>query len=187
MSTRFHLGEHLGAATLRLGLILLFGLNVVEIMIYETLVVAVKMFHHANVSLGRFDELLRFVIVTPRMHQVQHSRWRPETDSNYSTLFSIWDRLFRMFRMRAGNKPVERGLGEFEDDAWQTAVGMLRTLFAAALRVEPERQEDGGEGVCASAEDQFRRRHGRRTENRRASGPWGPSAPRHLARFGRRR
>ena len=129
-ATRFHLGEHLGAATLRLGLIPLFGVNVVEIVIYETLVVAVTMFHHANISLGRFDRPLRWLVVTPRMHHVHHSRWQPDTDSNYSTLLSFWDRLFRTFRMRPRNEPVELGLDEFDDDRWQSVVGMLRTPFS---------------------------------------------------------
>lgn len=128
-ATRFHLGEHLGAATLRLGLIPLFGVNVVEIVIYEVLVVVVTMFHHANISLGRFDRPLRWLIVTPRMHQLHHSRCRTETDSNYSTLFSLWDRLFRTFRMRPRNEPIELGLDEFDDGQWQTVMGMLRTPF----------------------------------------------------------
>ena len=133
-ATRFHLGEHLGAATLRLGLIPLLGVDAVEIVVFETLVVANTMFHHANVSLGWFDRPLLWLIVTPRMHQVHHSRWRPETDSNYSTLFSFWDRLARSYRMRAGDAPVELGLDEFDDERWQTVAGMLRTPFAVAER-----------------------------------------------------
>ena len=81
-ATRFHLGEHLGAATLRLGLIPLLGITAVEILLFETLVVAITMLHHANVSLGASDRVLRWFVVTPRMHQIHHSRLRPETDSN---------------------------------------------------------------------------------------------------------
>jgi sterol desaturase/sphingolipid hydroxylase (fatty acid hydroxylase superfamily) len=128
-ATRFHLGEHLGAATLRLGLIPLFGVGVAELVVYETLVVAATMFHHANLSLGRFDRPLRWLFVTPRMHQVHHSRWRPETDSNFSTVFSVWDRIGRTFRMRPGTEPVELGLDEFDADEWQSVAGMLKTPF----------------------------------------------------------
>ena len=46
------------AATLRLGLIPLFGVGVAELVVYETLVVAATMFHHAIISLGRFDRLV---------------------------------------------------------------------------------------------------------------------------------
>ncbi len=130
-ATRFHIGEHIIAATLRLGLIPLFGVTAVEILVFETLVVAVTMFHHANVSIGRCDPAFRCLIVTPRMHQIHHSRLQPETDSNYSVLFSFWDRLARTFRMRQGNEAIEFGLDEFEDDRWQTILGMLKTPFAA--------------------------------------------------------
>lgn len=129
-ATRFHLGEHIGSATLRLGLIPLIGLTAAEILVYDTLVVVITMFHHANISLGVADRPLRWLIVTPRMHQIHHSRWRPETDSNFSVLFSMWDRLARTFRMRAGSQPVELGLDEFDDDRWQTIAGMLRTPLA---------------------------------------------------------
>lgn len=131
-ATRFHLGEHLISATLRLGLIPLLGVTAVEILIFETLVVVGTMFHHANVSVGRFDRPLRCLIVTPQMHQVHHSRLQPETDSNYSVLFSFWDRLAQTFRIRQGDEAIEFGLDEFDDDRWQTIVGMLKTPFVGS-------------------------------------------------------
>ena len=133
-ATRFHVGEHLGSATVRLGLIPLFGVTSVEILVYETCVVVLTMFHHANISLGAFDAPMRWLIVTPRMHQIHHSRLRPETDSNYSVLFSYWDRIARTFKMRAGMEPVELGLTDFDDDACQTVAGMLKTPFVRSQR-----------------------------------------------------
>jgi sterol desaturase/sphingolipid hydroxylase (fatty acid hydroxylase superfamily) len=51
-------------------------------------------FEHANIRLPeQFDRWLRLVFVTPNMHKMHHSRQQPETDSNYSNLPSIWDRL----------------------------------------------------------------------------------------------
>lgn len=140
-ATRFHLGEHLGSATLRLGLIPLAGLFPIEILIYETLVVANTMFHHANITLGWLDRPLRWLIVTPRMHQIHHSRLQPETDSNYSTIFSFWDRLFRSYRMRIGNEPVELGLKEFDEPHWHTVGGMLKTPFVVVRRREAGESE----------------------------------------------
>ena len=133
-ATRFHIGEHLGSATIRLGLIPLFGVTSVEILVYETCVVVLTMFHHANISLGASDSLLRWLIVTPRMHQIHHSRLRPETDSNYSVLFSFWDRIARTYKMRAGMAPVELGLSDFDDDSCQTVAGMLKTPFVRSQR-----------------------------------------------------
>jgi sterol desaturase/sphingolipid hydroxylase (fatty acid hydroxylase superfamily) len=128
-ATRFHIGEHIGAATLRLGVIPLLGVNPLEIVIFETLVVVVTMFHHANLSLGRVDSLLRWFVVTPRMHQIHHSRLHLETNSNYSTLLPVWDRTMRTYRMRPGSEPIALGLDEFSDPRWQTVGGMLATPF----------------------------------------------------------
>jgi sterol desaturase/sphingolipid hydroxylase (fatty acid hydroxylase superfamily) len=63
------------------------------------------------------------------MHKVHHSRWRDETDSNYATLLSVWDRLFRTYRMREDCRTIELGLDEFDDDDHQTIRGMLLTPF----------------------------------------------------------
>jgi sterol desaturase/sphingolipid hydroxylase (fatty acid hydroxylase superfamily) len=136
-ATRFHLGEHLGGSVIRLGLIPLLGFEVLHLLIYETLVVGVTMFHHANISLGRWDAPLRWLVVTPFMHKVHHSRWRLETDSNYSTLFSCWDRLFGSFRMRDDCATLDLGLDDFDDPRWQTVSGMLATPFVSVPRQSP--------------------------------------------------
>ena len=140
-ATRFHLGEHIGAVTLRLGLIPLLGLSVWHVVIYEMLVLAITQFHHANISIGRWDRWLRLLIVTPYMHKVHHSRWRAETDSNYSTLFSFWDRLGSSFRMRSDLGMIRFGLDEF-DASWQSVWGMLKTPLASAKSLESERKDD---------------------------------------------
>ena len=128
-ATRFHLGEHIGASVLRLGLIPLLGFDVWHVVVYDTLVVAVTQFHHADISIGRWDRWLRWLIVTPNMHKVHHSDWQPETDSNYSTVLSVWDRLARTFRMRSDPKAIVFGLDEFAAPAWQGLLGMMKTPF----------------------------------------------------------
>jgi len=128
-AARFHIGEHFISATLRLMLIPVLGLSISQIIVYEVAVVAMTHFHHANVSIGRADRWLRLLLVTPNMHKVHHSRWQPETDSNYSVVLSIWDRLARTLRLRSNFDSIEFGLNNFADDHWQTVGGMLRTPF----------------------------------------------------------
>lgn len=137
-ATRFHLGEHLGGGTLRLALIPLLGIESFHLMIYETLVVAITMLHHANISLGRWDRPLRCIVVTPDMHKVHHSRLQPETDSNYSTVLSVWDRLFRSFRMRENCLTIQFGLDGYDDPRWQSVSGMLKTPLRNESRVNPD-------------------------------------------------
>lgn len=145
-ATRFHLFEQLAAATLRLGVLLLLGIGLLELLVYETLVVAITMFHHANITLGWLDRPLRWLIVTPRFHQIHHSRERIETNSNYSVLFSVWDRVFGSYQMRGDAEPVDYGLDEFDDDRWRSLLGMLRMPFAALVGdVIPEQDHPNGE------------------------------------------
>lgn len=135
-ATRFHLGEQVLSSLLRLGVIPLLGIEVWNLVVYDALVLAVIMFHHADISLGRWDRRLRWLIVTPNMHKVHHSDWRPETDSNYSTVLSVWDRLARTFRMRSDPKTIVFGLEEFTDPSSQGWWGMWKTPFITIKPVE---------------------------------------------------
>ncbi len=135
-ATRFHLGEHVGSAVLRLGLIPLLGFEVWNLIVYDTLVIAITQFHHADISLGRWDRRLRWLLVTPDIHKVHHSDQQPETDSNYSTVLSIWDRLAGTLRLRADPKTIVYGLEEFADPSWQTVAGMLKTPFVNTAGTE---------------------------------------------------
>lgn len=129
-ATRFHVGEHMISAGLRLLLIPVFGLSIWQIVVYELAVISTTHFHHANITIGRADRWLRCLVVTPDMHKVHHSRWQPETDSNYSVVLSIWDRIARTFRLNPNPHSISFGLDEFADDKWQSFRGMLKTPLA---------------------------------------------------------
>lgn len=128
-AVRFHLGEHLGSSALRLALIPLLGLEVEQLLLYDVLVVAATLFHHANITIGSADRWLRCVVVTPFMHKVHHSRLGAETDSNFAVVLSLWDRLGRSFRLRHDLEAIEFGLDEFAGQRWHTISGMLMTPF----------------------------------------------------------
>ena len=125
-ASRFHTGEIAISSTLRIGIILLFGIYLWELVLYETVMFAVVQFHHANVRLPFWlDRALRTVIVTPNMHRVHHSRHQPETDSNYSSLFSFWDRIGRSFRLRDDPSTIDFGLRGWDAAEDQRFTGML--------------------------------------------------------------
>jgi len=124
---RFHFGEIFFSSLLRVPIILLLGMRLEELVLYETAMFVIVQLHHANVGLpDKVDRLLRLVIVTPAIHKVHHSRLQPETDSNYSSLFSIWDRLFRTLRLRADPRTIQFGLDAFDQPERQTLVGLLK-------------------------------------------------------------
>jgi sterol desaturase/sphingolipid hydroxylase (fatty acid hydroxylase superfamily) len=127
-ANRFHLGEILFSSLLRVPIIALLGLRLWELALYEAAMFAVVQVHHANIALpAGVDRCLRALIVTPFMHKVHHSRWRPETDSNYSSLFSFWDRLFGTLRLREDPRTLQFGLEDFDPPKHQTLGGLLVT------------------------------------------------------------
>ena len=129
-ANRFHLGEIIMSSLLRVPVIALIGLRVEELAVYEVLMFAVVQFHHANIGLPpRLDRWLSVVIVTPFMHKVHHSRRQPETDSNYSSLLSIWDRLFRSFRLSDDPHGINFGLDDWDAPQHQDLAGMTLTPF----------------------------------------------------------
>jgi len=110
-ANRFHFVEIAFSSLLRLPLIAMLGASLEELALYEILLFAVVQFQHANIGLPeRFDRLLRWVIVTPALHKVHHSVRRIEADSNYSSLFSWWDRLFGTWRLLPTGRPIQFGV-----------------------------------------------------------------------------
>jgi sterol desaturase/sphingolipid hydroxylase (fatty acid hydroxylase superfamily) len=41
------------------------------------------------------ENIFSKIIVTPSIHWVHHHKRQSETDANYSTIFSWWDKIFR--------------------------------------------------------------------------------------------
>lgn len=94
-SVRFHFGEVLLSALVRAAVILLFAVPLTSVIVFETLLAIAAIFQHSNLRLPKgVERALSFVIVTPSIHWVHHHALRSDTDSNYSTLLSVWDRIF---------------------------------------------------------------------------------------------
>ena len=127
---RFHTGEVLISSALRLAVIPLLGMTLWQLLVYESLMMPVIMFHHSNVEFPeKADRWLRVLIASPAIHRVHHSRARVETDSNYSIIFSFWDRMWGTFRLREDGRPVHFGLDEYDGEEWQRVSGLLTTPF----------------------------------------------------------
>jgi sterol desaturase/sphingolipid hydroxylase (fatty acid hydroxylase superfamily) len=106
---RFHFGEVLLSSLVRAGVILLLGVPLLSVVVFETLLALSAMFHHSNIRLPkRLEKVLSYVIVTPSIHWVHHHAIRRDTDSNYSALLSLWDRLFasRSATVRTPDMPI---------------------------------------------------------------------------------
>lgn len=110
-ASRFHTLEIVFSSILRVPVLVLVGCGIEQLALYELLLFAVVQFHHANIAVPEpLDRLLRVVIVTPYLHKVHHSVAVTERDSNYSSIFSWWDRIFRTLRINRDPRRIVFGV-----------------------------------------------------------------------------
>lgn len=92
---RFHPGELLISALVKAAWIAIWGPLVVAWFLFEALVSLCAQFHHANLDFpDSVERWLSWIIVTPRFHAAHHAVDRHYGNANFSTIFSLWDRLF---------------------------------------------------------------------------------------------
>jgi sterol desaturase/sphingolipid hydroxylase (fatty acid hydroxylase superfamily) len=95
-------------------------------------------FHHSNLELPiGIERRLTRVMVTPRMHGIHHSTRPTETDSNYSSLLSWWDRLHGSLRLDVPQASVTIGVPGFERREDVTLVNSLSLPFRRDPRLLP--------------------------------------------------
>jgi sterol desaturase/sphingolipid hydroxylase (fatty acid hydroxylase superfamily) len=129
-ATRFHFFELILSSGYRLLQILILGVSPVQWLLFEALVVTAAQFHHSNVRLPRRLEIaLNWIIVTPRMHGLHHSQILSETDSNWSTIFSFWDRLHRSLSDFRRKENVTIGVPSYSNSAELTLAKVLIQPF----------------------------------------------------------
>ena len=93
---RFHFGEVVLSALARVPVILLFGMPLESVLVFEAAIMVGAIFHHCDARLPpRLEAILARLVITPSIHWVHHHAIRADTDSNYGTIFSFWDPLFR--------------------------------------------------------------------------------------------
>lgn len=129
---RFHPAEILLSTMWKCAVVLALGAPPLAVLLMEISLSGFSLFTHANLHLpARFERILRFALVTPEMHRVHHSPYRAETDSNYGTVLSAWDRLFRSYtaQPRDGHTSMRIGLTECRADADQRLAALLRQPF----------------------------------------------------------
>ena len=110
---RFHPIEIALSMALKIGLVYALGADPLSVLIFEILLNGSSIFNHANINIpNKFDKILRFLIVTPDMHRIHHSSDRIEHDTNFGFALSIWDHMFRTYKMRPerNHKEMEIGL-----------------------------------------------------------------------------
>ena len=108
-----------------------FGIPLWVVIVYLVVSTLNAQLEHTNIRLfAPLDRVLRLFLVTPNMHKVHHSREQTETDSNYSNIFSIWDRIFGTYTPTVDFGRLSYGLDGFDDAKKQTLPALLKLPFS---------------------------------------------------------
>jgi sterol desaturase/sphingolipid hydroxylase (fatty acid hydroxylase superfamily) len=127
---RHHPMEHAVRFVFLAGAAWALGAPPAALALYRLLSVTNGVFEHANVRVPKWlDRALVWFWVTPDMHKLHHSRIQSETDSNYSNLFSFFDRLFGTFTPSGRAAAVNYGIEGYDSREHQSLGGLLRMPF----------------------------------------------------------
>ena len=148
---RFHFAELVLSVPWRAGQILLIGVSPLALSVWQTFLFVSILFHHSNVELpAEFERRLNRFVVTPRMHGIHHSAAREETDSNWSSGLTVWDRLHGTLRLDVPQDEITIGVPAYRDPedvelfeilklpfgeerpAWQTPSGVTPARISSA-------------------------------------------------------
>ena len=130
---RFHFGELALAAGFRAAQVLLLGVDDETLRVWQQCLLLSVIFHHSNVDLPiDVERRLQAVIVTPRMHGIHHSTRAEETNTNFSSLLSCWDRMHRSLRLDVPQSAITIGIAGFLEPADVTLERSLTLPFRDA-------------------------------------------------------
>ena len=129
-AARFHPVEIVLSMAYKVAVVAALGLPAIGVFAFELVFTIATLFTHSNFALPqRAERLVRRLLITPDLHRIHHSVRMPETNSNYGTLLSGWDRLFGTF-CGAAKEGHTIGLDGYQDSrphglGWSLALPFL--------------------------------------------------------------
>jgi sterol desaturase/sphingolipid hydroxylase (fatty acid hydroxylase superfamily) len=129
---RFHPLEIGLSMLIKMTAVVIWGVPVLGVLIFEVMLNATSLFNHSNIRLSaKLDRCLSWVFVTPNMHHIHHSIEQAESDRNYGFSLSWWDRIFGTYMKESlEDSKVQSGVKGVECFSWQTLPRMLWMPFA---------------------------------------------------------
>lgn len=115
-AVRFHPGELLCSLPVRLAAVVALGAPVVGILVFEVLFSIANLVEHGDIDLpAAVERRLGRFCVTPALHRRHHSRRRTELDSNFGTIFTLWDRQLGTYGDSSSTARIDTGLAGVPD------------------------------------------------------------------------
>jgi sterol desaturase/sphingolipid hydroxylase (fatty acid hydroxylase superfamily) len=114
-ATRFHIGELAISAVIKISLIYFLGASPTGVLIFESTIVLCAQFHHSSLKVPAwFEKVWWIFFVPPSMHRIHHSVVIKERDSNYATIFSLWDRFLGTLTKNTDQSRIKIGVGAYQ-------------------------------------------------------------------------
>lgn len=129
---RFHFAELVISVPWRAAQILVLGVSPLALSVWQTLLMLSILFHHSNARLPvELERRLNLLVVTPRMHGIHHSAVREETNSNWSSGLTVWDRLHGTLRLDVPQDEIDIGVPAYRDPHEVGLTAILALPFGA--------------------------------------------------------
>lgn len=129
---RFHPFEILLSIIIKSIAVYILGINITTLIIFETCTSLFAIFNHGNFKINdKLEKMLRLVIITPDLHRIHHSIFKKECNSNYGTIFTFWDKVFKTFVSNSKIEQTEMILGilGYDEKKYSKIHWMLITPF----------------------------------------------------------
>lgn len=114
----------------KLPFILLMGIPVEALLLYDVIFNINVYFHHSNIRINwSLDTFLSKLIVTPYIHRIHHSlKWK-ESNSNFSSFLILWDKIFGTFLPQGDISTPKYGIPGYTEEKYQHFSYMIRQPF----------------------------------------------------------
>ncbi|MFZ1743123.1 MAG: sterol desaturase family protein [Pontixanthobacter sp.] len=126
-AVRFHPVDMLVSLPWRLAQVRLSGVSPKALRYWRGFFNLSILFHHSNMKLpDGMDEKLSAILTTPKMHGIHHSNITEQSDTNFTSGISLWDRLHGTFCDDVAQGDIDIGV----DDARQNDIELGSALLA---------------------------------------------------------
>lgn len=116
----------------------IFGLDLLSLGLYFLVVTPLFFLEHTNLKFPDWlDRTFGLVFTTPNLHKIHHEQDQYYTDSNYSDIFILWDRIFGTYKYKPPHE-IKFGLKEFEEEKKQTFWYLISSPFIKMGRVSSD-------------------------------------------------
>lgn len=110
-SFRFHFLEIAFSAVFRALQVVVVGGELWMFVVYESAFQLNTLFQHSNLRLPiTLERWIVLILVTPRMHGIHHSKRFHDANSNWSSVFSWWDRLHGTLNLNVPQAAIDIGV-----------------------------------------------------------------------------